>query len=497
MPPSMPPLPGDGSAPADVRPPEVTSAPPPGRKFPCQKCGARLDFDPSSKALKCPYCGHTQRIEPGAGRLQKHDLEEALAHLSSEQSTIEGRSSQATCTTCGAVVLVEDRVAADKCPYCGTFLENRTEAAREMILPEGVLPFAVGDRQAVEAFDRWLKSLWFAPNELRKLANLGRLNGIYVPFWMFDSMTYTWYQGRRGDDYTETEYYTETNASGQQETKTRQVTKTRWTYVSGEVQHFFDDVLICGSRGLPEYHVAAVMPEKLQGLESFRHEFLSGFKTERYTIGPADGFARAREIMEAYIRQLCLRAIGGDHQELSSVETQHVGVTFEHILVPLWLTNYRYRNQTYRVLVNGRTGKVSGDRPYSWVKITLLVLLILAVLIGLILLFTGVFGAARAEAPKPHLHAVAQSVSGSSWWRNPFSPRTEEIDPGHDPNRSPLRVCRPLAAAGAGRADPGPRSGPGAMHALALGRDPDRTGPRGNLCPRWGMDPGGIAARLL
>src|SRR5262249_24969071 len=148
--------------------------------------------------------------------------------------------------------------------------------------------------------DRWLKGLWFAPNELRKLANLGRLDGLYVPFWTFDSMTYTWYQGRRGDDYTETEYYTETNAQGQQETKSRQVTKTRWPYVSGEVQHFFDDVLICGSRGLPESHVTGVMPEKLEGLEPFRHEYLSGFKTERYTIGPAEGFTRARQIMEAY-----------------------------------------------------------------------------------------------------------------------------------------------------------------------------------------------------
>ena len=65
------------------------------------------------------------------------------------------------------------------------------------------------------------------------MADLGQLNGVYVPFWTFDSMTYTHYTGERGDDYWETETYTETNAQGQTETKTRQVRKTRWTPVAG------------------------------------------------------------------------------------------------------------------------------------------------------------------------------------------------------------------------------------------------------------------------
>jgi len=69
-------------------------------------------------------------------------------------------------------------------------------------------------------------------------------------------MTYTHYTGERGDDYQETEYYTETDANGQQVTKSRQVTKTRWTRVTGEVRHFFDDVLVCSSQSLPDNLVA-------------------------------------------------------------------------------------------------------------------------------------------------------------------------------------------------------------------------------------------------
>ena len=53
---------------------------------------------------------------------------------------------------------------------------------------------------------------------------------------------------------------------------------------------------------------------------------------------------------------------------------------YKHILLPLWLAVYRYNNQTYRILVNARTGEVQGARPYSWIKITL------AVIAGLIAL---------------------------------------------------------------------------------------------------------------
>src|SRR5262249_14321073 len=155
---------------------------------------------------------------------------------------------------------------------------------------------------------------------------------------------------------------------------TRQVIRTRWTPVSGRVQHFFDDVLICASHSLPEAYPDKLAPWDLDQLEDFRAEFLSGFQTERYAVGLTEGFEEARAIMDAEIEGLCRQDIGGDHQRLDRVKTQHVGVTFKHLLLPMWLAAYRYQDQTYQIVVNGRTGAVVGSRPYSWVKITLLVL---------------------------------------------------------------------------------------------------------------------------
>src|SRR5262249_33598967 len=159
--------------------------------------------------------------------------------------------------------------------------------------------------------------------------------------------------------------------NSQQVTKSRQVTKTRWTSVSGEVDHFFDDVLIYASQSMQGDLVGGLEPWDLPKLEDFKPEFLSGFQTERYTVGLREGFGKAREIMDGEIRRLCCRDIGGNHQRLHSVNTQHVGVTFKHILLPMWLAAYRYQDQPYQILINGRTGQVTGTRPYSWIKIAL------------------------------------------------------------------------------------------------------------------------------
>jgi DNA-directed RNA polymerase subunit RPC12/RpoP len=370
-----------------------SGAPPTGHHFPCKKCGARLEFDPGSSGLKCPYCGYAEVVDPGNAAAAKRDLEEYLSKQTGK-AHVEGRSSEVKCNACGAVVLLEDKVAADRCPYCAAFIENKPQAAQAMVAPDSVLPFAVKDYEASAKFSLWLASLWFAPSALRQAASLGKLNGVYVPFWCFDSMTYSHYSGERGDDYQETEWYDATETyteDGQTKTRTvrksRQVTKTRWTRVTGNVNHFFEDVTVCASESLPAHYSASLTPKEMSDLESFRPDYLTGFTTERYTLGPKEGFDKAQGIMEGKIRQMVCQDIGGNHQKINRLETQHVGVAFKHVLLPVWLASYRFQDKSYRVLVNGRTGQVLGDRPYSWAKILGLIGIILAVILAIVLIF--------------------------------------------------------------------------------------------------------------
>src|SRR5262245_15478053 len=268
-------------APPVVKEPTLTKAPPQGKLFPCEQCGARVEFDPRSRSLKCPYCGHETKVDDLDAEVQERNFKEYAGKVVQGQARgIAGRSSQTRCSGCGAMVLLEDKVATDDCPFCGTHLENKPEAVEGMLPPESLIPFRLDLRDARESFTKWLHSLWFAPTKLKLLALLGQLNGVYIPYWTYDAMTYTNYSGMRGDNYTTTETYTDS----QGRTQPRTVVRTRWWPVSGEVQHFFDDVLVCGSRSVPPHLTRGLQPWNTSELEPFQDQFLAGLKTERYAV---------------------------------------------------------------------------------------------------------------------------------------------------------------------------------------------------------------------
>ena len=368
---------------------------------------------PELHSLKCPFCGYESVIAgPGQGEeVVERDFDEYASKLAKGNAGIAGRSSQVRCTGCGAMVLLEDKVVTEKCPFCGTHLENKPEATEGMIPPESLIAFGIDLRAARESFDRWLKGLWFAPTELKNVANLGQLAGVYIPYWTYDSMTYTRYHGMRGDDYTETETYTERDAQGNDVTKTRTVTKTMWYPVSGEVQHFFDDVLVCGSKSVPGHLVRGMEPWKLEALEPFKAEFLAGMKTERYAVDLKQGLVVAKGIMEPTIDQLIRQDIGGNHQRIIEKNTRYLAVTFKHCLLPVWVANYRYHEKLFQILVNGLSGKVSGERPWSWMKIVRLVAIIAVVIGAIVALVMSMQKAPGATGNHQPGHSRRQAVS--------------------------------------------------------------------------------------
>src|SRR5919108_1742461 len=123
-----PPFP-EPDGPAEVRDPSMTKAPPKWKLFPCLNCGAKVEFDPHERALKCPYCGHITKVEDGGGEVLERNFKEYASKLvKGHVKGIEGRSTQTKCGACGAMVLLEDKVVTEKCPFCGTHLENKPEA---------------------------------------------------------------------------------------------------------------------------------------------------------------------------------------------------------------------------------------------------------------------------------------------------------------------------------------------------------------------------------
>ncbi len=364
---------------------ETAPPPPAHRQFPCKNCGANLQFAPGTQGLVCPYCGASNEIAAIAdARVEELDYAHALRTIPAEEliETIAVR-----CDTCGAETTLKPNVTAARCPFCGSAIVAQA-VSRRLIKPKALLPFHVTHERAGQQFKEWIGSRWFAPNELKARAERSEINGVYMPCWTYDSDTTTRYTGQRGDDYWVTESYT-IHINGRSEHRTRQVRKTRWSYASGTVYEHFDDVLVLASQSLPKGHAEALEPWDLKNLVPYQDEYLSGFQAESYQLDLPQGFEVAKSIMATHIAMLVRRDIGGDHQQIHSMDTRYAGVTFKHTLLPVWISAYRFHERTFRFLVNARTGEVQGERPYSWVKITLLVISILMVIVTVLLLTRG------------------------------------------------------------------------------------------------------------
>ncbi len=345
------------------------------RHFPCEQCGASLTFSAATRSLVCPYCGTENRIPESAETIEELDFRETLTRLASAEPLESLPSTH--CKSCGAEVTFSDEVHSGDCPFCGSPVV--TAASRQRHLrPRSLLPFAVTRKEARTAFHRWLKGLWFAPGDLTRYArDETKLSGLYVPYWTYDSATVTRYRGERGDAYQVPQTYT-TVEHGRRVIRTRMVTKIRWTPVSGIVSRDFDDVLVLASHSLPRKITERLEPWDLANLVPYQDEYLSGFRSELYQVDLSKGFEYAREIMARTLYRDIARDIGGDRQRISRVDTRFDHIRFKHLLLPVWLASFRFRGKAYRFVVNGRTGQVQGERPWSYIKIALAVLVALA-----------------------------------------------------------------------------------------------------------------------
>ncbi len=353
-----------------------------GRIFPCEQCGADLEFSIGTQSLQCPYCGAIKQIElPHDAVIVERDYLEMLANLERlhEQGHEQGEGATGEhairCESCGGEVVFQGTLTSSQCPYCASPLQrDKIHDAPNRIFVDGVLPFLVPETTAKQALREWVRSLWWAPNEFLRQGASGKFNGVYLPYFTYDSFTTTRYAGQRGD------YYYVTVGSGNNLRTERRV---RWSYTDGEFQRFFDDVLVIAARHQSESLVRRLEPWPLVRCVPFTQQLLAGFFARTYDVTLEDGFSTARQRMESALTAEVRQRIGGDVQSVSSQQTNYGAITFKHLLLPVWLMAYRYREKPYRVMINAVTGEVSGERPYSAAKIGFAIAAGLAVALAL------------------------------------------------------------------------------------------------------------------
>lgn len=354
-----------------------------GRIFPCTQCGADLVFHIGQQSLSCPYCGHDEALEFEEDEdVEEQDFRamlERMAELRGKKADSLENTKEVRCESCGSTVSFQGSLTSSECAFCGSPIQReKVHDAPDRVPVDGVLPIRVNESQVRKNLAKWVKSRWFAPNEFKRRGVRGDFRGVYLPFWTFDSQTFTRYTGERG------EYYYVTVGSGDNKRTER---RTRWYPASGSFTKFFDDVLVNGTRGLPAKVLEKLEPWPLQQLVPFNQQLLAGFLAQTYDVELEPAFRDARTRIDKAIHSAVCSHIGGDTQRVHSVRSKYDPITYKHLLLPVWLLAYKYKGKSYQVAVNAMTGEVQGERPYSWIKITL------AAIFGVA---AGVAGAAAA-----------------------------------------------------------------------------------------------------
>jgi ribosomal protein S27E len=333
-------------------------------KVKCKDCGGLLEFSPGVQSMKCIYCGTENDMSDSLKAVATEEIDFNAFLANAENSAEKMEATIVKCDSCGSSTTMQPNVTADSCPFCGTALVLKGGTSSSFIKPKYILPFKVDKKKGLEAFKKWLSSLWFAPGDLKNAAQNDKLKGLYIPYWTYDSNTTSDYTGMRGDAYYVTETYT---VDGK--TQTRQVRKIRWTPASGRVADKFDDILVMASASLPEKLANELEPWDLKELAAFNESLLTGFIAEKYQVDVKNGFEKAKKRMEEVIRKSVKTHIGGDEQQVLTLNTKYSDTTFKHLLLPIWLSAFKYNAKVYRFMINARTGEVQGERPYSFWKI--------------------------------------------------------------------------------------------------------------------------------
>ena len=348
-----------------------------GKIFPCPSCGADLEFHIGQQDLRCPFCGHAEDLTPGEDdEVGEQDFSARLERLvelrrAGKSDTLE--TEEVECEACSATVEFKGPLTSSECAYCGSPVQRENaHRSKERVPVDGVVPFQIERRRAQQNLSRWLKSRWFAPNAFKKRGLDGKFNGIYLPFWTFDAMAFCRYRGERGDR--------QVVVRGRGRNR-QQRTSLRWTPASGQFQSFFDDLIVAGNRTLPRKFLARLKPWPLEKARPFTEELLAGHFAQTYEIPLDEAFPLAEQQIEQRLRGAAARRIGGDSQRIHRLEKRLSAITYKHLLMPVWMMSYRYKERSFQVLVNAASGEVFGQRPYSAVKIILTILALLAVVL--------------------------------------------------------------------------------------------------------------------
>jgi predicted RNA-binding Zn-ribbon protein involved in translation (DUF1610 family) len=334
----------------------------------CRSCGAPVE--PNDKF--CAFCGASQPTVDAARGPDGKPVQNYFR-----------------CQSCGAEVAVAPEHRSYTCAFCDSnYVIQFTPEQTGRQPPEFVIGFALTPEQAQQRFREWLgRNAWFRPGDLSLAEIEGKLRGAYIPFWSFSMLAQSRWSASIGEHWTETETYT-TMEDGKPVTKTRTVQHTEWWDLAGGHHQYYSGYLISGSRGLTQRDAQGIQPFHLAALKRYEPYFLAGWLSEEYSVACDEALKICRQEFSGWEKENVEKFLPGDTYKNLQVQSDFSQINSDLILLPIYVLSYRYKDKLYRFLVNGQTGKTTGEKPLSWLKVGLMTgLTLLLVFIILLLLF--------------------------------------------------------------------------------------------------------------
>ncbi len=339
--------------------------------YQCPACTGPLHFVGASGRLECDYCGSTFSVEE-IEQLYA-DKEEASVQAAEQQAAQQpstehdqgewdltgsddwgpGEGMRAyNCPSCGAELICDETTAATSCPYCG----NPSIVPGQFVgvlRPDCIIPFKVEKNAAIAALKQFYHKKRLLPRAFTTDNHLQEIQGIYVPFWLFD-----------GSGDVDVSYHA-----------TRSHTRVSGNYRITTTEHFnvqragvvaFEKLPVDASSKMPDAYMDSIEPFDYSELKDFSTAYLPGYLADKYDVSQDDCAVRA----DRRCRSSCLTAMRNTVSGYETVTATGSNVALRrekvrYALLPVWLLHTKWNGEDYLFSVNGQTGKLTGNLPVS------------------------------------------------------------------------------------------------------------------------------------
>ena len=349
--------------------------------YQCPACTGPLHYSAKSGKLACDYCGssfdvaeiealYARKEAEAAAAKQAADAKAEAAQAAKDEAAEAAAASGGwdtsdlsrdwgaeadglrvySCPSCGAELICDQSTAATACPYCGNpaIVPGQFSGA---LRPDYILPFRLSKDDAVQALRAHYKGKPFLPRSFTSANHIEQIQGVYVPFWLFDG----------GAEGAASYRASNTNVF---ETGDYEITETRHYHVVRAGSLAFEKIPVDASSKMPDDHMDSIEPFDYAQLRPFSTAYLPGYLADKYDVTIDDSRDRAdtrcRETLAQALRDT-VTGYGACVTEREDIALRRGKV--HYALLPVWMLSTKWHGQDFLFTMNGQTGKLVGDLP--------------------------------------------------------------------------------------------------------------------------------------